>query len=124
MTTTHLVFQQDIRNDHEELVFATGIPYLVLEETDEHVYVQLPGKPDGEVVQFSNTLDGTLFTRSLSAAQKRFAIEAAVDHMKSGMVTARERFLLQYIDLLQHDVNNAETLARIYEGIVTLDEPE
>ena len=124
MTATHLVFQQDIRNDYEELVFATGIPYPVLEETDEHVYVQLPGKPDGEVVQFSNTLDGTLFTRSLSAAQKQFAINAAVDHMKSGTVTARERFLLQYIDLLQHDVNNAETLARIYEGIVTLDGAE
>lgn len=124
MTTSHLIFRQDIRNDHEELVFATGIPYPVLEETDEHVYVQLPGKPDGEVVQFSNTLDGTLFTRSLSTAQKRFAIEAAVDHMKSGMVTARERFLLQYIDLLQHDVNNAETLARIYDGIDELDGAE
>lgn len=124
MTTSHLVFRQDIRNDHEELVFATGIPYPVLEETDEHVYVQLPGKPDGEVVQFSTALDGTLFTRSLSAAQQRFAIEAAVDEMKSGMVTARERFLLHYIDLLQHDVNSAEQLARIYEGIVTLDGAE
>lgn len=124
MTVTHLVFQQDIRNDDEQLVFATGIPYRIVEETDEHVYVQLPGKPDNEVVQFSNTLDGTLFTRSLSTAQQRLAIEAAVDEMKSGMVTARERFLLHYIELLQHDVNSAEQLARIYEGIVTLGETE